>query len=51
MQFMDLLKEWLRLREMENDRELIRLPENRQKDWLRMYEIEDELNRRARGEL
>lgn len=51
MEFMDMLKEWLQIRDMEKDHELVRLLESKQRDWLRMNELEDAINRKIRGEL
>ena len=51
MQFMDLLEEWLRLREMGKDRELYTSEDRKQSNYERKQEIEDEINKRMRGEL
>ena len=49
MEFMGLLKEWLTLRKWEDDRELLRTPESRHRDWERMQWLEAELNRMVRA--
>lgn len=51
MEFMELMTEWLLLREQERDPELLRSPETKHRDWERKLEIEQELNKRMRGEL
>ena len=51
MEFMDMLKEWLQLRDMDKDRELTRLPETKGRDWCRMDELEEAINKKMRGEL
>ncbi len=50
MEFMDLLREWLELREIGMAKEDNRpIPQSRS-DRERMAELENEINRRARGE-
>ena len=51
MEFMDMLKEWLDLRDRENAEDDNRPIPKRQIERERMAELEDEINRRARGEL
>lgn len=52
MEFMDMLSEWLTLRDKDNiDGEDTRSIRTRQLDRERMDELEQEINRRMRGEL
>ena len=51
MEFMDLMKEWLRLREHENDKELFMPLESIQRNYERSAELEFEINKRIRGDL
>lgn len=50
MEFMDMLREWLDLRDRENAEEDNRPIPTRQIERARMAGIEDEINRRVRGE-
>ena len=51
MEFMDLLREWLELRELGMSDEDNRSIPQRGLDRERMAELEHEINKRARGEL
>ena len=50
MEFMDMLREWLALRDRQNDEEDNRPIDTRYREQERMAELEEEINRRARGE-
>jgi hypothetical protein len=53
MEFMDMLKEWLDLRDEDNDPEEVcnRSLDVRTQDRNRMEDLEHEINKRIRGEL
>ena len=51
MQFMDLLKEWIRLREIEADPDPCMSDGHKHWNYERTQEIEHEINKRIRGEL
>lgn len=51
MEFMDMLREWLELRDEDLDVEDTRSISRRADDWERMYELEQEINKRMRLEL
>lgn len=51
MEFMDLLREWLDIRDRQNAEEDNRPIATRQFERERMAELTDEINKRVRGEL
>ena len=51
MEFMDMLEEWLDLRDKDNSEEDTRSIPRRHDDRERKYELEEEINKRMRGEL
>jgi len=51
MEFMDMLREWIDLRDRQNAEEDNRPIDTRYRERERMAELEEEINRRARGEL
>ena len=51
MEFMELLREWLELRERDMSEDESRPFQQRRLDRERMAELEHEINKRARGEL
>jgi hypothetical protein len=51
MEFMEMLREWLDLRDRQNAEEDNRPIDTRYREGERMAELENEINRLARGEL